>query len=519
MELEKNFIHKNELIASAYAQATVEDDYNLPDYKPDLMKMIDAVGEVELEETKVGSQSVFVQGKLKFSVLYRGESGEKRISSLQGEIPFREKINMDGVEELDPVTVRAEAADLGISVINSRKISLRCVLEFQAECRVMSDTAVPVAVPDGTDYEVKMSDRQVLQLLENRRDVLRMRQELSLPKEKPNGSELIWSVVDFEGANFRLTSDGVEIAGTARLCLLYQGMEDAAFAWYETSTAVSGILPCRMFAQAEHYQVKICGVRPLVELREDSDGEMRLISVDLSLEVEISLWNEEEISFVEDLYSLTGELEVERKPETLEQMLIKNSGKTKVSGEMTLDELEEAMYLCSGHSRVRIRRKEIVEKGVEVEGDLTVDALYLTGDEDLPLGCARRTFPFTQILEAEGIDENSLVDLEAGVEQLQLTLSDGHHAAVRGEIQLNMMVFSREELPMIQRVEEREPDEQALQESPGMVGYIVQKGDSLWKIAKENHTTVDNLREINSLEEDAIFPGQKLLIVKSVPLP
>ena len=116
MELEKNFIHKNELIASAYAQATVEDDYNLPDYKPDLMKMIDAVGEVELEETKVGSQSVFVQGKLKFSVLYRGESGEKRISSLQGEIPFREKINMDGVEELDPET--AEELEMGdIAVI------------------------------------------------------------------------------------------------------------------------------------------------------------------------------------------------------------------------------------------------------------------------------------------------------------------------------------------------------------------------------------------------------------------
>ena len=519
MELEKSFIHKNDRIASAYAQATVEDDYNLPDYKPDLMKMIDAVGDVELEETKVGSQSVFVQGKLKFTVLYRGESGEKRISSLQGEIPFREKMNMDGVEELDPVTVKAEVADLGISVINSRKISLRSVLEFQAECRVTTDIAVPVAVPEETDYEVKKRSHQVLQLLENKRDVLRMRQELSLPKDKPNGSELIWSVVDFEGAGFRLTSEGVEIAGTARLCLLYQGMEDAAFAWYETSTAVSGILPCHMCAQAEHYQVKICGVRPTVELREDGDGEMRLIALDLSLEVEISLWKEEEISLVEDLYSLAGELEVERKPEMLEQMLIKNSGKTKVTGEMVLDDLEEAIYLCSGHSRVRIRREDIVENGVEVEGDLLVDVLYLTGDEDLPLGCARKTFPFTQTLEAEGIDENSFVDLEAGVEQLQLTLSDGHHAAVRGEIQLNMIVFSREELALIQRVEEKAPDEQSMQESPGMVGYIVQKGDSLWKIAKENHTTVDNLRETNGLEEDAIFPGQKLLIVKSVPLP
>ena len=124
--------------------------------------------------------------------------------------------------------------------------------------------------------------------------------------------------------------------------------------------------------------------------------------MDLSLEVEISLWKEEEISFVEDLYSLTGELEVERKPETLEQMLIKNSGKTKVSGEMTLDELEEAMYLCSGHSRVRIRRKEIVEKGVEVEGDLTVDALYLTGDEDLPLAAPAEPFPLLRFWRRRG---------------------------------------------------------------------------------------------------------------------
>ena len=51
------------------------------------------------------------------------------------------------------------------------------------------------------------------------------------------------------------------------------------------------------------------------------------------------------------------------------------------------------------------------------------------------------------------------------MEQLQLTLSDGHHAAVRGEIQLNMMVFSREELPMIPAGGRKgTPDEQALQE-------------------------------------------------------
>ena len=91
MELEKNFIHKNELIASAYAQATVEDDYNLPDYKPDLMKMIDAVGEVELEETKVGSQSVFCSGEAQIFGAVPGRVRGKRISSLQGRFPSGKK--------------------------------------------------------------------------------------------------------------------------------------------------------------------------------------------------------------------------------------------------------------------------------------------------------------------------------------------------------------------------------------------------------------------------------------------
>jgi spore coat assembly protein SafA len=44
---------------------------------------------------------------------------------------------------------------------------------------------------------------------------------------------------------------------------------------------------------------------------------------------------------------------------------------------------------------------------------------------------------------------------------------------------------------------------------------VVQKGDSLWKIAKKYRTTVDNIAAVNELENpDLIYPGQKLLIIK-----
>ncbi|MDQ0255788.1 peptidoglycan endopeptidase LytE [Evansella vedderi] len=40
--------------------------------------------------------------------------------------------------------------------------------------------------------------------------------------------------------------------------------------------------------------------------------------------------------------------------------------------------------------------------------------------------------------------------------------------------------------------------------------YLVQHGDSLWRIAEAHHTTVDALRRVNELGSNVIYPGQYL---------
>ncbi|MFD2044335.1 LysM peptidoglycan-binding domain-containing protein [Ornithinibacillus salinisoli] len=44
--------------------------------------------------------------------------------------------------------------------------------------------------------------------------------------------------------------------------------------------------------------------------------------------------------------------------------------------------------------------------------------------------------------------------------------------------------------------------------------YEVEKGDSLWGIAQNFNTTVDDILDINDLDETVIYPKQKLLIYK-----
>ena len=58
-------------------------------------------------------------------------------------------------------------------------------------------------------------------------------------------------------------------------------------------------------------------------------------------------------------------------------------------------------------------------------------------------------------------------------------------------------------------------DYEKIRKIPGIVGYVVKEGDTLWSIAKTYFTTVESIREQNE-EVSEIKPGDKLLIVKEI---
>jgi len=47
--------------------------------------------------------------------------------------------------------------------------------------------------------------------------------------------------------------------------------------------------------------------------------------------------------------------------------------------------------------------------------------------------------------------------------------------------------------------------------------YVVKDGDCLWSIANAHGISVEKLRKLNNLSDDAIYPGDKLLISTSAP--
>lgn len=63
-----------------------------------------------------------------------------------------------------------------------------------------------------------------------------------------------------------------------------------------------------------------------------------------------------------------------------------------------------------------------------------------------------------------------------------------------------------------QRADQPQSTATVRQASNGVVAYEVRRGDSLWTIARKHGTTVDELKDINSIRGSSIYAGQTLRV-------
>lgn len=518
MELKKKYIHMSHEKGRAISQITLDDDYNVPESKPDIMRIITSKGTIHLEEAKAEAGHVHLKGSLIFQVLYRSDGEEGNIAFLEGSIPFSENLNLDGAEEFDPVKVKWDIEDLNIGIINSRKLSIRSLVVFTAVIDEIKDEEISYAMEGEEDYEVKKENMQALQLVAAKRDTCRFKNEVILPSNKPNIRELLWKNVQLRGLESRIGEDVIYFTGELLLYILYQGNEEEErLQWLETTVPLQGEVDC---SGCRDNLVSYVGVEDVsfeVEVKPDYDGEERMLMVDAVAELDIKLWEEEEFEMLQDVYSLKEEVEPVFEEITFENLLMKNNAKCRAGEKLQLEEKQEnILQVCSGEGSIQIDTHEISGNGVYVEGTVAVELLYITTDDDMPISSLKGFLPFHQTIEVPGIEPDSRYELESGLEQLTTILIDNSQVEIKAVINLNLIAFSTKRRKKLQDIESREADYESLQQIPGLVGYIVKEEDELWNIAKENHTTVKEIMSTNELSSNQVKKGDKLLIVKSM---
>lgn len=508
----------NKLKCKSNLQVTFDDDFNVPDTKPDISKLIKTQGEVKFNDQKINNGKLYVSGFLCFQLLYLSDETTRPVHCLQGQIPFEETINLSDSCNQDTGNIKYEIEDITASIINSRKLSLKALVRLCVSVEDIYDEESAISVDAEPDVQSMTKNIDVTNLAVNKKDNYRFRDEIVLPSGKSCISEILYNNVELKNVEIRLLTDKFIAKGELSVFILYIGDgENSPMEYYETDLPFNSTIDCNGCTEDMTPNIALDIVGRNVTVKPDSDGEERVIDLEAILELAIKIYEETQMQILQDIYSPIRDIVPLYKEAQYENLLMRNSNKARVTDRIRIDDNSpRLLQICYGSGNVKVDEVETVENGLQVDGAIDVSILYISADDTQPLQAIQAAVPFNQIIEIKDLKPNSVYDVTSSIEQINVMMLDTQEVEIKASVVLNVIVFDRLTESFIVDFKEEAMDLEKLQEEPGMVGYIVKPGDTLWLIAKRYHTTVAAIMEINNLENDTIYPGDHLLIVKEL---
>lgn len=517
MELIKNHMCVLKRENETTNQFTMEEDYNVPDQKTDVGRIIQYDGRIQVDEVKAGDSKVHVTGYLCFKLLYVIDHEKGKIDSLEGQISLHEVINLDGITSGDKICLKWEIEDLNIQLIHSRKLTIRSLVTFQVLQEKKQNIAIPVELRD-ENVSMKKEEKKILGLHVHNRDTIRIREEYNLSSNKPDIRTILWDCADMRGVDVRAESGHVTIKGELFVFVLYEDENDSdTLQWLEYSIPFQKELICEGCEEHMVPELELTILSAQLTVQPDTDGEERVILNDVVLESDLRVYYEETQDILLDVYHPARVYVPTCHQECLEQLMVKNYAKCRVQERVNIGEQSSRiLQICHSDGKVHIEESHMANQGLFVEGYVEIRILYITGEDDMPFYSWKTDVPFSMTVDVPEMDADCIWYLHTDLEQLSTTMIDGIDIEVKALINLNVLVLHQSQMNLMETVEVQEPDWEKMKQMPGIVGYVVKQGDTLWDIAKRYYTSIEMIQKINGLDGEEIKPKDTLLLVKDI---
>jgi len=494
------------------SQFYVDDDYNVPDAKRDVGQVILSSGELQIEETKQVESYLKVSGKLAFKILYVSDETVPQLAGLEGRIPFEEMIYLEQPPEGNLV-LQAAQTDLTVTVIHSRKLNLKTLAEISLDIERCVQQDITTDIEGEEAVFKKTKEEEVLKVFATGKDTYRIKEEVSLGGTRENIGTLLYTDITGGKADTQLMSDELLIQGELSVFCLYETTEGKTD-WISRGVPYEGRIECAGAQEEMYHQAYLNLTDENIEVRMDENGEMRILGIEATLEVRLVVYEEEKLQILEDMYMLDHVCKPVKEEKRLYRLKLQNHSKCRITEELHLPELKEnILQVCHCKGRIEIESTSVEEDGMRIDGMLHLGFLYVREDDQVPFGVWTGMVPFSYLLEHGG-GELKKEELDQTLEQVSVGLLGNGEIEVKAVLAFNSF---QKEIIKVENTESAqfEPvDMEELEKRPGIVGYIVREGDTLWNLAKKYNTTVEHIKEVNQMEKEAVNKGDKILIFK-----
>ena len=176
----------------------------------------------------------------------------------------------------------------------------------------------------------------------------------------------------------------------------------------------------------------------------------------------------------------------------------------------------KVLKICHSNASAVIEDIAFDADEIKITGAVELKILYTSNAEVPAICCVHDSVPFEVTREIEGAKDANIEQYTAQVQVTQQNtgIKDSEQLEWHGMLNIRVLVYDSKSEAILTDLKLSPIPAEVLEGLPGFAIYYVNNGDSLWQIGKKYYVSVDRIKEINNLTDDAIKAGDRLLIVK-----
>jgi hypothetical protein len=513
---EKIFLDQN--VGKESTQLLLEGDIIVPDVKPDMALMLQTDAKMIIDRTEASTDRVNFVGRLHISVLYIAKTAEKPVHTMSLSAPVDDFINMDGVTKDMWIMAKAEIANIDYKMLNDRKVNYRAIVNVSIHAERSDTHEMVTDIHDVPENQLLKTGITVNRAVDHKVDRFAVKDQLLIPSSKPNIREVLSCNAHIANKDVRIMNGRVNLTGELLVTSLYKGdADDSLIEFLENEIPFNGSIDVHNAKDDMFADVTLQVLDQYVQIRPDSDGEDRVLDVEISVGVQMKVYCTENIQILEDAYCINKTLNITKNPLKYPRLVCRNRNQAPVKEVVQLSGCPDMLQIFNVRGTPHLDEVKVIDDKCVVEGVIDTDILYVAESDATPLYCYKTVIPYRQVIEAKSANPGMHVNVDVSIDHVAFNMLSGWETEVRFLLTFNTQVVDEKEINVINNIEFCEMEPEELNGMASMTVYVVQPADTIWKIAKRYNSAIDDLMAVNDIENPSkIYQGQKLLILKKV---
>lgn len=493
--MEKQLVKINRKVLSREKEISLSLDFIVPDIKPDVVAILDSNANAYIYKEEISNERIRFDGNIDSKILYLSDSGETR--SLSVMMDFSEIIDDELITSELRYCSSIDLLSIDAKIINERKIV------------VSANANIKVDFFESTEVEL-LSSLNDLANLQRKEENCKIKNFIGANKSKGSIKESLEcgtadSILDIVNTEIKIGKTENKVSYNKVL----SKTDCEVKIIYQTENmeikVVKANYPIMSFIEIENVQEDNL-LETNINLRNMqiflTQNELNKININLEFETCLEVYKIEEISVINDIYSLDKVIEFTKKDFEAELATENIETNFSVSENVTIEDISK---IIDTQSTVRVVSKERIGESVNYNLEVNVKFIY---ELDSRSGLAVKNVSFNTITTVEesleGVTEFCIFNENYGI----------NNDKVSCDIELRSILKNNrfKKISVLDNIIEKEEEEK---NEYSLIVYFVRPKDTIWDIAKNFKVSMQSIIDANNLENpDKINIGDRLYIVR-----